>query len=361
MKADVLSMLAGRRPAKRPSKETLNHRGIIALVTGLDPIADAAAAYRSAYERLGIDVINRVPDRPAPPPTPEGMTRDLGDGYVAANLGVYDTVARRTFPFETVEEFLRSDPGQITLDYHSLRTPVPHPLDAADIALRDRLIGDVGVYYCQLYTTLFMWGVEYLGWEVFLLAGAIDPEALDRLLLQPARERSRALVAELAAADCPFVFCHDDLADRRGPVFAPEWYDRFIFPGYRDVFEPARAAGKRIIFVADGDMSRFLEPLLRLEVDGVMLENPATDFGLIVEAFTDRIIIGGIDTGIVQSGTPDAIRDHVHQVHDRTADLPGFVMSVPGGLHGSMPLANLVAYFDARAETGHTPKDWRVP
>ncbi len=368
MKADVLSMLAGRRPAKGPSKETLNHTMLIALVTGLDPVAEAPRAFRLAYERLGIDVVNRVPDRPAPPPAPPGTTRpvraadhvdDYAHDYVAAHLGVYDTVSRVRFPFDTVEEFLAADPTEIDLDYAKLLTPVPHPLDRKDVARRQRLLGEAGLYYCQLYTTLFMWGVEYLGWEVFLLAGALDPEALDRLLLAPASRVSQALTAELAACESPFVFCHDDLADRRGPVFPPEWYDRYVFSRYKELFAPAKAAGKPVIFVADGNMDVFLERLLAVGVDGVMLENPATDFDLVIDAFSDRIIIGGIDTGLLHSETPEEIRDHVLEVHDRTAHLPGFIMSTPGGLHDSVPLENAIAYFDARAATGHTEKDWR--
>ena len=31
-----------------------------------------------------------------------------------------------------------------------------------------------------------------------------------------------------------------------------------------------------------------------------------------------------------------------------------------GGLHDDIPLANLEAYFDARAEVGVTPTDWRT-
>lgn len=378
MKADVLALAAGRKPAKGPSKETLNHPGIIERATGIDPAVATPQAYRAAYAKLGVDIVNRVPDRPAPRPTKPGETRDLGDGYVAGHLGVYDTVTRQEFPFESVEEFFDGDPApdgpadpsagpasldgrpRISLDYHALRTPVPHPLDLADIRRREELIGEMGVYYCQLYTTLFMWGVEYLGWEVFLLVGGLDPERLDREFLRRAFEESRSLIGILAQADCPFVFLHDDLADKRGPVFPPDWYDRYIFPRYPALFEPAKAAGKKVIFVADGNMEPFLERLRSAGADGVMLENPATPFESILETFGDAIVIGGIDTGILQHGEAARIREHVLEVHDRTAALSGFAMSTPGGLHGSLPLSNLEAYFDARVETGHTPPNWRA-
>jgi uroporphyrinogen-III decarboxylase len=94
-------------------------------------------------------------------------------------------------------------------------------------------------------------------------------------------------------------------------------------------------------------------------VDGVMLENPATDFDRILDVFADKIVIGGIETGVLMHGTAGQVRTHVLEVRERTRGVPGFVMSTPGGIHGNLPLENLVAYFDARAETGHTPAGWQ--
>ena len=50
----------------------------------------------------------------------------------------------------------------------------------------------------------------------------------------------------------------------------------------------------------------------------------------------------------------------VLRLHEQTQHLPGFAMASCGGLHGDLPLANLEAYFDVRAEIGVTPGDWRT-
>ena len=42
MKADVLKLAQLEWTQKRPSKETLNHAGIIRLASGLDPFKDTA-------------------------------------------------------------------------------------------------------------------------------------------------------------------------------------------------------------------------------------------------------------------------------------------------------------------------------
>ena len=65
----------GAPGGKRPSKETLNHAELIRLASGLDPYGETPAAFREAYRSLGIDLVNRVPDRNAPPPLAPGLSR----------------------------------------------------------------------------------------------------------------------------------------------------------------------------------------------------------------------------------------------------------------------------------------------
>ncbi len=358
MKLDVLLASGGEMPSKRPSKETLNHEGIIRLASGMDPLANTEAAYLSAYESLGIDIVNRVPLENAPQPLARGEVVDLGNGYRKTPLGLYDTVCRHIYPYRDAEEFWAAP--QMDLDYHALMTPVPHALDLAGIRSREDALGDRGVYYYQYYTTFFMWGVEFLGWEVFMIAAMTDPEGFRDKFLDRAFEASLGYIAQLCRTACPFVFLHDDLADARGPVFPPAWYEAFILPRYQELFAPIKKAGKKIIFVADGNMERFLNPLYDLGVDGVMLENPATDFDRILERFHDRIIIGGADTRLLTFGSPGEIRKHVADVTRAARDVPGFALSSPGGLHGNIPLANLEAYFDARVDAGFTPPGWRA-
>lgn len=357
MKKDVLALLDMTITSKRPSKETLNHPGLIYLASGIDPMKNTKEAYLSAYKSLGIDIINRVPEENAPEPLKPGESTKIENGYSKSYLGLYDTYCRRVYPFEDVDHFLNAD--RITLDYKELITPVPHRLEKNEIERKMNIVGEIGLYYYMFYTTLFMWGVECLGWEVFMLAASLEPQKFKEKFLDKAFEQSLELIKTLVSVDSPFLFVHDDLANTNGPAFSPDWYNEYIFPMYPKLWEPAKKEGKKIIFTADGNMEKILRPLRESGVDGVMLENPATDFDVILENFADKIIIGGIETGILTFGSPEDIKRHVKEVHNKTKDIPGFVMSTPGGLHGNILLENLEAYFDARVETGHTPNNWR--
>jgi len=344
MKKDVLALAELRMSEKRPSKETLNHPGLVYLASGTDPFSNTQEAYLTAYKNLGIDIINRVPEENAPAPLKPGESVDAGNGYKRSYLGLYDTYCRMEYPFKDVDDFFEAE--EIDLDYNKLITPVPHSLNKDEIQRKMKLAGDIGLYYYMYYTTLFMWGVEYLGWEIFLLAAAMDPEGFKEKFLDMAFKKSLEAITLLSEIDSPFVFVHDDLADANGPVFSPEWYEEYIFPRYVELWKPAKEAGKKIIFTADGNMTQLLKQLKQTGVDGVMLENPATDFDKILEHFGDGTVIGGIETAKLTFGTAEEIRKHVYEVYEKVKGIPGFVMSTPGGIHGNIPLENLEAYFD---------------
>ena len=358
MKKDFLSLVSHQKTEKRLTKETLNHPGIIALASGQNPFTETQTAYVKAYEALGIDFINRVPEENATHSLRPGDSMEILGDYKKSYLGVYDTYTRWKYPYKNAEDFF--DSVEIDLDYHQLITPVPHFLDRDVIERKMKIVDDIGLYYYMLYTNLFMWGVEYLGWEVFMTAATINPEIFKTRFLNPAAFKSREAIKILSSVTSPFVFVHDDLASAQGSVFQPEWYDRYIFPRYEFIWEPARKAGKKIIFTADGNMSALLKPLKEVSVDGVMLESPATDFDRILDVFGDSIVIGGIDTRILTFGTPEMIRIHVKHVHKMTEGILGYVMSSCGGLHGNIPIRNLEVYFDTRAELGYTPGAWRA-
>lgn len=363
MKTDALAWAEGRPAAKRVSKETLNHRGLIELVSGLDVYAHTAEAFRRAYQALGIDIINRVPLENAPEPTPAGSVRPhpANPDYDLTALGVYDTASRRRYPCQYADDVWGLDFWSVR--YSDLITPVPHPCTCSDMRARERALGDVGLYYPMLYTTLFMWPVEVLGWEIFMTAAMEDPGRFHEQILKPCAAQSQGIVAEIVrGSDGPLVFVHDDLCDARGPVFRPDWYETYIFPHYAEILAPARRAGRRVVLVADGNLSALLPRLRELGFGGLMFESPATPLDAVLAAFErpGDLLIGGIETARLTMGTPTEITEMVHALSNVIADRPGFAIASGGGLHGNIPMANLEAYFDARAEIGATPRDWRT-
>jgi len=108
MKNDVISAFSNNRILnKRPSKETLNHAGLVYLASGINPYIDTKKAYLEAYKSLGIDIINRVPEQNVVKTLKEGESMDLGNGYKKAYLGLFDTYFKSKYPYEDVDDFLK--------------------------------------------------------------------------------------------------------------------------------------------------------------------------------------------------------------------------------------------------------------
>ncbi len=358
-KSDALAWAFGEPHDKIVSKETLNHPGLIEMVSGVSVYVDTPEAYRRAYMALGIDIINRVPTTNAPTPTPPGKVRPHPNGRcLYSSLGVYDTMACHVFPCKDVEDVWKMDVEALEYDWEF--NIMPHSAEPEDIRLRDAAIGGIGLYYPLLYTTLFMWGVQILGWEIFMMAAVLEPDRFYEHFLVPCARKSRQIVEAIASSDSPLVFVHDDLASGTGPMFAPEWYEQYIYPLYPEILAPARERGKRVLLVADGNMFHFLPRLNELGFDGIQFENPATPLENVIQHFGDLLMIGGVQTNILTTGTPEQIREMVLELGELARKHPGLAISSCGGLHGNIPLANLEAYFDARAEIGATPKDWRT-
>lgn len=357
MRRDVIEESRGSLNHKPLCKETLNHRELMMLASGIDPLIDTKGSYLKSYEALGIDFVNRVPIERCRPPLDKGQSEWVDKYYSRSSLGVYDTWYRHTYPYPSVDEFMARDEVE-ELDYHELRTPVPHPLESSDISRRETILGEIGTYYCQLYTTLFMWGIEYLGWEVFMLSIAMDSERLDKHFLTPAFEQTCKLTDVLLECDSPYLFFHDDIATGESLACSREWMKRYLFERYTMLFERVHDRGKKVVFVCDGNCTEILEDLRSCGVDAVMLESPATRIETIAEVFEGRLIIGGIDTKLLTHGTPDQISSHVHTLASLMKD-QHFAISSCGGLHDGIPIENLEAYFDTRSEYGFNTPDWR--
>jgi len=352
MRQDVLDALSGRFPRRIASKETLNHPGIINHASGLDVFGDTPRAFEIAWDKLGIDIRPAPPaERASPPKVPDGTWEEGNRRY--ADLGVYPT----SMPVEHCPELDKSDPDwiyqyQVDRDRDDLDRQ-KRMLRLKSLDFRSRF-GERAVLYHLYYTTLFMWPIVTFGWEPFLLAAASDPERFDRHFWQPWTEISRSQCEALAAMEGEVVFTHDDLTVSTGPVFAPAFFEKYIFSRYEYIWEPITRAGKKLVFVCDGNLDVFLERLLEFPIAGIMFENPTTPLERVLATWgrAGRGFIGGVSTPLLTQGTPDEVRTHTRQVIERCRRYPGFILSACGGLHGNIPMANMLEYFETRNEMG---------
>ncbi|MDP7238978.1 MAG: uroporphyrinogen decarboxylase family protein, partial [Candidatus Latescibacteria bacterium] len=314
MRQNVLDALSGKFPRSIPSKESLNHPGIIRHVGGFDVFDDTPHAFDIAWRRLGIDIHVPLPGKNAVRPKVSGGTWDQGNMRYA-DIGVYPT----SMQIEYCPDMDKSDDDWVfkydtSGDDFDLNEKITE-LRAIDTSFRSHF-GDQAVMYQLYYTTLFMWPVVTFSWEPFMMAAATQPERFDEQLWEPWSHISRKHCEALVAMNEEVIFCHDDLVMTTGSVFPPDFYERFIFPRYEYIFEPIVKAGKKLVFVCDGNMDVFLERLLEFPIAAIMFESPATAYERVLETWgkAGRGFIGGIATGILTSGTPEEVRNHTRDV-----------------------------------------------
>lgn len=352
MKQDVLDALSGRFPAKIPGKESLEHPGIIRRVCGFDVWDDSPRAYEIAWRKLGIDVHVAGPTENLPRPKVPGGTWEE-DGYRYSDWGVHPT----SMPIEHAVGTPKGDDSWM-FDYDTSRDDFDLLQATRELrATSMRFVatyGDWAIFYHVYYTTLFMWTVMTFDWGPFMLAAASDPQRFDELLWHPWARISRKHLEVLAALDDPVVFCHDDLSMSMGPVFPPAFYDKYIFPRYEWIMEPVTQAGKKLIFVSDGNIDWFLERLLEFPIAGIMVESPVTPFDRVLRTWGEagRGFIGGISTALLTFGTPEQVVAHTRETMLKGREYPGFIVATSGGLPGNVPLDNVLAYFRTRSELG---------
>lgn len=379
MKRDVINALSGIFPERIPSKETLNHPEFIEHVTGINPFENTALAFRIAWEKLGIDIHVPLPKENALPPVLRGTTWQEGNLNLAS-IGVY--------PTSTVAEYCpgldKSIPDWI-LNYNvskdgfleeNVQGKIPeaemhasfHPAGGlqgeGQLGTIEQLrqldrdfklnFGDKAIMYHLYYTTLFMFPVVKFGWESFLMGALIYADDFDEKLWNPWSEISRKYAEVAATLDSEVVFFHDDLVSGTGPFFDISFYEKYIFSRYNYILEPVVKAGKKIVFVCDGNLDVFLDRLLLFPFDGLMFENPATPFKRILDTWgkAGRGIIGGISTVLLTTGTSEQVRNHTKEVIEAGRKYPGFIISSCGGLHGNIPMENIITYFKTRDEMG---------
>jgi uroporphyrinogen-III decarboxylase len=207
---------------------------------------------------------------------------------------------------------------------------------------KQKLLGDNCLMIGWYYHTLFMWPVEIFGWGNFMVAAMMDPDRFQEILDQFFELSKRDFSAIAAADEIPLIGCHDDLCSANGPMFPPDWYRTYIYDRYHEVNRLIHDAGKKTMFVCDGNVGPLLNDLSAIGFDGIAVDGQ-TDLNPVVKAFSGKIIVGGMKPATITGGTLDQIETMVKTTVDMVKDEPGYFFQCPG-MNGRTPLKNVEHY-----------------
>ena len=193
------------------------------------------------------------------------------------------------------------------------------------------------------YVTLFSGLIDIFGWDMMLMAGGISPEKFGEVAKRYASWMQQYYNA-LAESDVDVIYSHDDIVWTSGAVFHPEWYRKYIFPNYKKFYAPIIESGKKVIFIADGNYTEFIDDVAATGAHGFFFE-PLTDLKYIVEHYgKTHIIIGNIDTRSLLSGDKDKIRQEVERCINLGKNCPGYFIGVTNMIPSNTPIESALYY-----------------
>lgn len=196
------------------------------------------------------------------------------------------------------------------------------------------------------YNTMFMWPMLVFGYQNFLTL-CLEP-AFERIMDEFA-EINRRVFRAFARLPVNFVICHDDIVLTTGPVCSPQWMHKFIFPRYEEFWGIVKAAGKEVIFMADGCMDAFVDDVMACGARGIISE-PYTNYKAIARRYKDCFIAGEGDNRVLMRNNPAEIRAMVESMVETGRMSGGYMMCIGNHIPFNVPPEAVKRYLDLSAE-----------
>ena len=315
------------------------HWELVTRVTGIPVRYDSPPDLRDQAGRAFIRAWNYdlLPGTMLHAPEIEACRTQMG--HAVYMQGAVDYIPEQREAFTDPAAALRLDPMEAfgRKDKHELIARFQQHHRESCTAFPD-LVNTTGTYITLLTGLIYIYG-----WEMLLTVAGLDPDGLGAVL-----NRYQAWMQQyydaLAETDVPIIASHDDIVWTAGAIFHPDWYRKYIFPNLKKLYAPLVAAGKKVLFLSDGDYTEFIDDLVGCGVHGFFME-PLTDMRVVAEKYgKTHFFIGNADTRILLRGNKLEIRAEVERCMSIGRKCPGFFMGVTNMIAPNTPVESALYY-----------------
>jgi uroporphyrinogen decarboxylase len=194
-----------------------------------------------------------------------------------------------------------------------------------------------------------------------LFSYAVHDAADDLARLFERQSQNSALIARVAAELrlCPLFFIGDDIAYKNKLMFSPQLLRRAFIPMLEAMCKPLKAAGIKVIYHSDGDVTPIVDDLIAAGIDGLNPIEPLAgmDIGFLKKKYRNRLIlVGNVDCSqVLPLGTPEDIERAVKECLRAAAPGGGHFIGSSSEVTPSTPLENVLAFYRAIHEWGTYP------
>jgi len=191
----------------------------------------------------------------------------------------------------------------------------------------------------------FFLRLTYLrGFENFMMDAAAEEPRLDELVEMVTRHYEVGALPRIGTGLLDILYAADDLGTQNQSMLGPRLFRRWIMPGYKRLFLPARKAGAHVYLHTDGYVLDIAEELLECGVSIINVQDLANGIDNLARTFKDRIAIDlDVDRQkILPFGTPKEVRELVKEEVMKLGSPQGGLMFTVG-IYPGTPLANVEA------------------
>ena len=183
------------------------------------------------------------------------------------------------------------------------------------------------------YGTLITRATIEFGWEPFLMAFVVDPERFGEIL-DRFGQASLAVIRGWCQIDgVKLIGIHDDIAGTRGVFVRPEWYQKYVFPWYKRMFDVIHENGRKVLYVSDGNYMPVLDDILATGTDGLYIESTSIPpRKLMTCGGKDKLYLIKTDSLNIDFGTPKDIHEELRELRDLHEEYYGMMIYMGGGI-----------------------------
>ena len=204
---------------------------------------------------------------------------------------------------------------------------------------------------------------DYIGYAQLFINLKECPELVEGVVTKCVNHYIR-VIERAAELGVNVVFTGDDVADNRGPMFAPQLWENLFLPHYRRLVEAIHAAGLYHWKHSDGNMYPLLDSIVAAGSDGIDPIDPSggMELNVVKARYGHQVAIkGNVDqTELLMYGPPEKVVEEVKACIRAAGVGGGYVCSSSNSIHSGVDPALYKVMVDTIRHYGRYPLDMEL-
>ncbi len=152
-------------------------------------------------------------------------------------------------------------------------------------------------------------------------------------------DAAKLRLRQQADAGADFFLLAYDFGFNDGPFISPEQFAEFVAPYLAEIVAAAHDCGKKALLHSDGDLNLLLDQIFATGIDGYQSVDPQgnMDIRAVREKFPDWILMGNVNSGMLQFTDEEKIRESVRYCMEYGGVGKRYIFSTSNCIFDGMP------------------------